>query len=153
MILNGFSKKSFFKIGMWHSRPLETPPPFMANAILNFHFDFPHPSLTILLEVVHKIKKAGGQATLSVATVSEKTKMKLEIATTPAPPTVSSSTSSPTGHCHRRRGPRAKARRNQRAAAHQAALAEAAATAPPERSSASLLQCVPKKCYIAIWFC
>ena len=33
------------------------------------------------------------------------------------------------------------------------ALAEAAATAPPERSSASLLQCVPKKCYIAIWFC
>ena len=25
--------------------PLETPPPFMANAILNFHFDFPHTSL------------------------------------------------------------------------------------------------------------
>ena len=23
----------------------ETPPPFMANAILNFHFDFPHTSL------------------------------------------------------------------------------------------------------------
>ena len=27
---------------MWHARP---PPPFMANAILNFHFDFPHTSL------------------------------------------------------------------------------------------------------------
>ena len=101
--------------------------------------------LTILLEVVHKIKKAAGQATLSVATVGEKTKMKLEIATTPPSPTVSSSTSSPTGRRHRRRGPRAKARRNQRAAARQAALAEAAATVPPERSTASWLQCVPKK--------
>ena len=27
---------------MWHSRP----PPFMANAILNFHFDYWHTSLT-----------------------------------------------------------------------------------------------------------
>ena len=109
--------------------------------------------LTLLREVFSKIEKAGGQATLSVATVGGKTKMKLEIATTPAPSTESSSTSWPTGRCHRRRSPRARARRNQRAAAHQAALAEAAATAPPERSSASLLQCVPKKCYIAIWFC
>ena len=31
---------------MWHSRPVSTPPPFMANAILNFHFDFPHTSLS-----------------------------------------------------------------------------------------------------------
>ena len=30
-----------FKIGMWHSRL----PPFMANGILNFHFDYPHLSL------------------------------------------------------------------------------------------------------------
>ena len=30
---------------MWHSRPPRDPPPFMANAILNFHFDFPHTSL------------------------------------------------------------------------------------------------------------
>ena len=27
---------------MWHSRP----PPFMANTILNFHFDYLHPSLS-----------------------------------------------------------------------------------------------------------
>ena len=42
-----FSKKSFFRIGMWHSRPPRDPPPppFMANTILNFHFDYPHPSL------------------------------------------------------------------------------------------------------------
>ena len=40
-----FLKKSFFKIGMWHSRPPRDPPPFMANAILNFHFDFLTPSL------------------------------------------------------------------------------------------------------------
>ena len=43
--------------------------------------------LTLLLEVFHKIEKAGGQATLSVATVGGKTKVKLEIATNPAPPT------------------------------------------------------------------
>ena len=41
-----FLKKSFFKIGMWHSRPpRDPPPPFMANAILNFHFDYWHTSL------------------------------------------------------------------------------------------------------------
>ena len=88
--------------------------------------------LTLSLEVFHKIKKATGQATLSIATAGGKTKMKLEIWTTPAPPTESSSTSSPSGHRHRRCGQRARARRNQRAAAHQAALAEAAASAPLE---------------------
>ena len=51
--------------------------------------------------------------------------MKLEIATTSMPPTESSSTSSPTGCRHRRRGPRARTRHNQRAATHQDALAEA----------------------------
>ena len=30
---------------MWHSRPVSTPPPFMANTILNFHFDYWNPSL------------------------------------------------------------------------------------------------------------
>ena len=30
---------------MWHSRPPQDPPPFMANTILNFHFDYLHPSL------------------------------------------------------------------------------------------------------------
>ena len=33
---------------MWHSRPPRDPPPFMANAILNFHFDFLHPSLNTI---------------------------------------------------------------------------------------------------------
>ena len=32
-----FSKKSFFRIGMWNSRP---PPPFMEKKLLNFHFDY-----------------------------------------------------------------------------------------------------------------
>ena len=103
--------------------------------------------LTLLLEVFHKIEKAGGQASLSVTTVGGNTKMKLEIATTPVPPTESSSTSSPTGRRHRRRGPRARARRNQRAAAHQAALAEAATSAsledPPSRPPLQLLPSHP----------
>ena len=32
---------------MWHSRPPQDPPPFMANAILNFHFDFLTTSLRV----------------------------------------------------------------------------------------------------------
>ena len=72
--------------------------------------------LSLLLEIFNKIEKAGGQATLCVATGGGKTKVKLEITTTPAPPTSS-------GRRQRRRGPQARARRNQRAAAHQAALA------------------------------
>ena len=62
--------------------------------------------------------------------------IKLEITTTPASPTGSTSTSS--GRRQRRRGLRARlrarARRNQRAAEHQAALAEAATSAPLEDS-------------------
>ena len=41
-----FNKNHFFKIGMWHSRSPRDPPPFLANAILNFHFDYLNPSLT-----------------------------------------------------------------------------------------------------------
>ena len=47
--------------------------------------------LTILLEAFHKIEKAGGQATLSLSTSSGKTKVKLEIPTTAAPPSASPS--------------------------------------------------------------
>ena len=76
--------------------------------------------LTILLEAFHKIEKAGGQATLSLSTSSGKTKVKLEIPTTAAPPFASPSTSSTPGRRHRRRGARARACRNLQAAAHQA---------------------------------
>ena len=86
--------------------------------------------LTLLLEVFHKIEKAGGQATLSASTAGGKSKFKLEVATSAAPPSVSPSTSSTSGRRHRRRGARARARRNQRAAAHQASLAEAATGVP-----------------------
>ena len=41
-----FLKKSYFRIAMWHSRPPRDPPPFMANAILDFHFDYWHTSLS-----------------------------------------------------------------------------------------------------------
>ena len=86
--------------------------------------------LSLLLEIFNKIEKAGGQATLCVATGGGKTKVKLEITTTPVPPTGSTPTSSGRRQCCR--SPRARARRNQRAAAHQAALAEVATSAPLE---------------------
>ena len=38
---------------MWHSRPPRDPPfpPFMANTIFNFHFDYWYPSLIVTLRV------------------------------------------------------------------------------------------------------
>ena len=39
--------KTYFRIGMWHSRP----PPFMARAILDFHFDYLKPSLSRVTSV------------------------------------------------------------------------------------------------------
>ena len=54
MLLNGFQKKTFFRIGMWHSRPPRDPPPFMAKTILNFHLDYLKASLithTIYLSI------------------------------------------------------------------------------------------------------
>ena len=99
--------------------------------------------LTLLMEVFHKIEKAGGQATLFVSTAGGKTKVKLEVATTPAPPTVSPTTSSSPGRRHRRRGARARARRNQRAAAHQASRAEAATSVPLDPSPHRSLHLLP----------
>ena len=40
MVLNGFKKIIFQNV------ELENPPPFMEKSILNFHFDYLHPSLT-----------------------------------------------------------------------------------------------------------
>ena len=44
-----FKKNHFSKQLSGKRDPLETPPPFMANAILNFHFDYLHPSLIWIL--------------------------------------------------------------------------------------------------------
>ena len=43
---------------MWHSRPR---PPFMANAILNFHFDYWNTSLTrfAAANMTRKLKRLG----------------------------------------------------------------------------------------------
>lgn len=120
--------------------------------LLHFSFDSDSEAkmgdeLTLLMEVFHKIEKAGRQATLSVSTAGGKTKVKLEVATTPAPPTVSPTTSSSPGRRHRRRSARVRARRNQRAAAHQASLAEAATSVsledPPPRRPLHLLPSPP----------
>ena len=47
-----FLKKSFFKIGKWQTRPPRDPHPFMANAILNFHFDYLTTSLIKSLSIL-----------------------------------------------------------------------------------------------------
>ena len=39
-------KKIIFQNSLMANETPSRPPPFMANAILNFHFDFPHPSLS-----------------------------------------------------------------------------------------------------------
>ena len=78
---------------------------------------------------------------MSATTVGGKTKLRLEIGTTPASPFESSSTSP--RRRHRRHGPQARARRNQRAAAHQAALAEAATRASLDRPPPRPLRLLP----------
>ena len=40
-----FNKNNFSELVCGNRDPLETPPPFMAKAILNFHFDYLTPSL------------------------------------------------------------------------------------------------------------
>ena len=44
-----FLKKIIFQNSLMANETPSRPPPFMANAILNFHFDFPHPSLRHVL--------------------------------------------------------------------------------------------------------
>ena len=52
---------------MWHSRPSRDPPPFMANTTLNFHFDYRHPSLSLLPVVYCHIFLASDLCRLDVA--------------------------------------------------------------------------------------
>ena len=78
-----------------------------------------------LIKIFHKVELEGGQATLSATTHEGKTKLKLEIVSPPSATVLPSSPPAP-GHRRRHRGARARACRNQRAAAHQA---EAAASA------------------------
>ena len=45
-------KKIIFQNSLMANETPSRPPPFMANAILNFHFDFLHPSLSQGLDKV-----------------------------------------------------------------------------------------------------
>ena len=69
-----------------------------------------------LMKIFHKVELEGGQATLSATTHEGKTKLKLEIVSPPSATAPPSSPPAP-GQRRRHRGPRARARRNQRAAA------------------------------------
>ena len=84
-----------------------------------------------LMKIFHKVELEGGQATLSATTHEGKTKLKLEIVSPPSATAPPSSPPAP-GRRRRHRGARARARRNQRAAAHQA---EAVLRWPPLSAS------------------
>ena len=100
-------------------------------------------------EIFRKIEEAGGQATLSVTTQGGKTRIKFE---TESPPSATEPTSSPPPprrRRRRRRGAAARALAKQRAAAHQATLAEAATSDPlvssPPSSTHSPLTTAPRR--------
>ena len=90
-----------------------------------------------LLKLYEDLEEAGATATLTFSTRGSKTTAKLHLESSPSLP--STSTAPPSlppapGKRRRHRGARARSRRNQRAAAHQASLAEAAtSTRPPPR--------------------
>ena len=90
-----------------------------------------------LLEIFHRVEAEGGQATLSVTTHGGKTKLKLEIVSPPSETAPPSSPPAPGRRRRRRRGAAARALAKQRAAAHQATLAEAATSDPLVPSSPS----------------
>ena len=90
-----------------------------------------------LLEIFHRVEAEGGQATLSVTTHRGKTKLKLEIVSPPSETAPPSSPPAPGRRRRRRRGAAARALAKQRAAAHQATLAEAATSDPLVPSSPS----------------
>ena len=66
-------KKSFFRIGIWHSRP----PPFMAKTIFNFHFEDLTPSLIQLTEIILLLSIATFGYTVCVKSVQENHKSRL----------------------------------------------------------------------------
>ena len=85
-----------------------------------------------IFSLFEEFEEAGQAVTLTFASRGGKSTVKLQLESS-----TSSSSSSPAqpsppvpGQRRRHRGPRAKARRNQRAAAHQASLAEAATSVP-----------------------
>ena len=77
-----FSKKSFFRIGMWNSRP----PPFMEKTILNFHFDYLHPSLIWIkgAQIGSNMPSALGLVTRPTAVLKKVSNSTLEVP--PHPP-------------------------------------------------------------------
>ena len=91
------------------------------------------------LKLFEELEEAGETASLTLVTKGGKTTIKLQLESSPSlPSTTTSTTTQPLppapGKRRRHRGARARSRRNQRAAAHQAFLAEAAtSTRPPPR--------------------
>ena len=87
-----------------------------------------------LIKFFEELEEAGETATLTLSTRGGKSTIKLQLESSPSLPatlTTSTHTLPPaSGQRRRHRGARARARRNQRAAAHQTSLAEAAASAP-----------------------
>ena len=102
-----------------------------------------------LLEIFHKVEGEGGQATLSVTTHGGKTKLKLEIQSSPSGTAPTSSPPTSGRRRRRQRGAAARALAKQRAAAHQATLVEAATSDPlvssPPSSTHSPLTTAPRR--------
>ena len=106
--------------------------------------------LVKVLALFHEVEESGGNASLTLSTRGGKSNVKLAIEfCNTAPPTSSlpasaSTTSQPaSGRRRRHRGKQARARRNQRAAAHQASLAEAATSAPLDPPPSLPLRLLP----------
>ena len=99
-----------------------------------------------LIKLFEELEEAGETAFLTLSTKGGKSTIKLQLESSPSP--LSTSTSAQTlppasGRRRRHRGARARAPRNQRAAAHQSSLAEAATSAPLDPPSSHPLRLLP----------
>ena len=83
-----------------------------------------------IFNLFEELEEAGETVTLTFASRGGKSTVKLQLESSTPQPSPSQTSPPAPGHLRCHRGPRARARRNQRAAAHQASLAEAAISVP-----------------------
>ena len=98
-----------------------------------------------IINLFEELEEAGETATLTLATKGGKSVIKLELQSPPSPPSPprAQTLPPPPGQRRRHRGAKARALRNQRAAAHQTSQGEAATSAPLDPQPSRPLRILP----------
>ena len=96
-----------------------------------------------IIKLFEELEEAGETAFLTLLTRGGKSTIKLQLESSPSPPSTAQTLPPASGRRRRHRGARARARRNQRAAAHQTSQAEAATSASLDSQPSRPLRLLP----------